>query len=87
MAFLPVKTDGRTVMTSDFVTVLDGIVRYNDEAWERVKHDPAIQQEIKTVGEERARRAGVILDTNKDGYYTKERCIPDFKKVIKSSSI
>ena len=68
-------------MTSDFVTVVDGIVRYNDKAWEIIKNDPAVQQKIMEVGEERARRAGVILDTSTDGYYTTATCIPDFEKV------
>ena len=81
MNFLPVKGEGRTVMTSDFVNVLDGIVRYSDKAWEAIKNDPIVAEEIKLVGEERARRAGVILDVSKDGYYTTEKCIPDFVKV------
>ena len=84
MAHLPVKSDGRTVMTSDFVTVVDGIVRYNDEVWETLKDDPATEDEIKGVGDERARRAGVILDTANDGYYRTASCIPDFEKVFKN---
>ena len=81
MSFLPVKGDGRTVMTSDFVTILDGIVRYNDDAWENIKNNEDVKEEIDRIGEERARRAGVILDTGTDGYYTADRCIPDFVKV------
>ena len=84
MAHLPVKSDGRTVMTSDFVTVVDGIVRYNDEVWETLKDDPAIEEEIKDVGDARARQAGVILDTVNDGYYRTASCIPDFEKVFKN---
>ena len=81
MAFLPVKGDGRTVMTCDFATILDGIVEYNDDAWDNIKDDPSVKMEIEKVGEARARRAGVILDTSKDGYYTRDLCIPDFEKV------
>ena len=81
MAQLPVKGDGRTVMTSDFVTVIDGIVKYNDAVWDNIKDDPPVKLETEKVGEERARRAGVILDTSKDGYYTTDLCIPDFEKV------
>ena len=81
MNFLPVKGDGRTVMTSDFVTVVDGILRYNDRAWENIRNDPDTAALVKELGEERVRRAGVILDTASDGYYTAEKCIPDFVKV------
>ena len=81
MNFLPVKGDGRTVMTSDFVTVLDGILRYNDKAWDTIKTEPDVIAEIEKIGEERARRAGLILDVSKDGYYTAEKCVPDFIKV------
>ena len=81
MSFLPVKSDGRTVMTCDFATILDGILRFSDEAWERAKKDPAIVAQIEQLGEERARRAGAVLDVTNDGYYTNEKCIPDFLKV------
>ena len=81
MNFLPVKGDGRTVMTSDFVTVVDGILRYNDTTWESVKEDPDIAEQIRILGEERVRRAGIILDVGSDGYYNTEKCIPDFVKV------
>ena len=78
----PNKSQGRGVMTSDFIEVLSGVVRYNDEVWEKIKDQESIKEEVKKVGEERARRAGVILDTSKDGYYTTEKAIPDFLKVI-----
>ena len=81
MNFLPVKGDGRTVMTSDFVTVVDGILRYNDRAWENIRNDPDTAALVKELGEERARSAGVILDSASDGYYTAEKCIPDFVMV------
>ena len=77
MNFLPVKGDGRTVMTSDFVTVVDG----NDRAWENIRNDPDTAALVKELGEERVHRAGVILDTASDGYYTAEKCIPDFVMV------
>ena len=81
MNFLPVKSDGRTAMTSDFVSVLDGILRYNDESWDKLKTSAAVQADIERLGEERARRAGVILDVSQDGYYCSEKCIEDFVKV------
>ena len=81
MNFPPHKSQGRTVMTSDYVDVVHGVLRYNDEAWEIVKQEEEVKAEITRDGEERARRAGVILDISKDGYFTAEKCIPDFKKV------
>ena len=81
MNFLPVKSDGRTAMTSDFVTVLDGILRYNDRTWETLKNEDDVKADIKRLGEERARRAGVILDVSSDGYYNSEKCTADFVKV------
>ena len=81
MNFLPVKSDGRTAMTSDFVSVLDGILRYNDESWDKLKTSAAVKADIERLGEERARRAGVILDVSQDGYYCSEKCIVDFVKV------
>ena len=77
----PNKSQGLSVMTSDFVEPLGGVVRYNDEAWEEVKKTDEVKRDIEKLGEERARRAGVILDASKDGYYTKEKAIPDFIKV------
>ena len=68
-------------MISDFIDVIDGVVKYNDEAWEEVKQDEEVKEEIARMGEERARRAGVILDASKDGYYTADKCVPDFIKV------
>ena len=81
MGFLPVKSDGRTVMSSDFVTVLGGILRYSDDAWEAAQEDPEVAAQIKELGEERARRAGAVLDVSSDGYYTSEKCRKDFNKV------
>ena len=77
----PNKSQGRTVMTSDFIDVLDGVLRYNDEVWEELKETEEVKAEIACRGEERARRAGVILDITTDGYYTSEKCVPDFLKV------
>ena len=37
MNYLPVKSPGRTCMTSDFVTILDGVLRYDDETWDALK--------------------------------------------------
>jgi hypothetical protein len=77
----PNKSQGRSVMTSDFVEPLGGVVRYNDEVWDEIKEREDIKEEIAKHGEERARRAGAILDTSRDGYYTTEKVIPDFLKV------
>ena len=62
MNCLPVKSQGRTAMTSDFVTILDGPLRYTDEVWEEIKEKEEVQEEIRRYGEDRARKAGVILD-------------------------
>ena len=59
-----VKSDGRTAMTSDFVTILDGILTYNDEAWDALKDSEIVKNDIEVLGEDRARRAGVILDVS-----------------------
>ena len=81
MNFPPPKSQGRTVMTSDFATILDGLVSYNDEAWESVKTTQDVIADIENVGERRAKRAGTVLDVSKDGYYDSNKCIPDFEKV------
>ena len=70
MNFPPHKSQGRTVMTSDYVDVLHGVLRYSDEAWESVIEEGNVKIEIARVGEERARRGGVLLDISKDGYFT-----------------
>jgi len=67
-------------MSSDFVTILDGILSYNDEAWARKKEDPLIKAEIAKYGEYRARKAGLVMQTSVDGYYNNDRCILDFEK-------
>ena len=87
MNYPPPKSQGRTVMTSDFVTILDGVLAYNDEEWERVKDSPEVKEEIKAFGEQRARRAGCVLDVSSQGYYNTERCIPDFEKVFTNQSV
>ena len=86
MNYLPVKSAGRTVMTSDFVTVFDGFVRYSDEVWEKIKNREDVQLEIKKKGDERSRRAGCILDVSADGYYNGPKCVADFEKVSLPSS-
>ena len=83
MNYLPVKSLGRTCMTSDFVNILDGVLRYSDSAWEALKETEEVAAEIKKQGEERARRAGVILDVSQDGYYNSQKCVADFVKVSK----
>ena len=77
----PTKSQGRSVMTCDFVEPLGGVVKYNNKAWEVLKESDEVKRDIEKLGEERARRAGVILDASKEGYYTKEKAIPDFLKV------
>ena len=44
-------------MTSDFVTILDGPLRYSDAVWEDRKESEDVKEEIKKYGEERVRRA------------------------------
>ena len=68
-------------MTTDFVTVLDGFVRYNDVTWNELKKEESVKDEIKRRGEERTRRAGSILDVSSDGYYNSQKCVADFEKV------
>ena len=82
MNFPPPKSQGRTVMTSDFCTILDGFLDYNDEEWDKIKDTPEVKSEIGAVGERRARRSGCVLDVSSQGYYNTERCIPDFEKVF-----
>ena len=81
MNYLPVKSDGRTVMTADFVTVLDGPLGYNADVWEIVKQRDDMKQKVAKLGEERARRAGSILDVSTDGYYNGNKCREDFLQV------
>ena len=68
-------------MTSDFVNVLDGFVRYKDDVWEELKQEDDVKADIKKMGEECARRAGSILDVSTDGYYNARKCTTDFEKV------
>ena len=84
MNFPPPKSQGRTVMTSDFATILDGFLQYNNKAWEKIKDTPEVKAEIAAVGERRARRAGSVLDVSSQGYYNVSLCVPDFLKVILS---
>ena len=83
MNFPPNKSQGRTVMTSDYIDPVNGVLCYSDEAWEIVKEEEDVKTEIANVGEERARKAGVLLDISKDGDFTQQLCVPDFKKVRK----
>ena len=83
MNFPRPKSQGRTVMTSDFVTILDGFLKYNDEAWESIKDTPAMKAEIALRGEKRARRCGSVLDVSSDGYYNVTKCVADFEKASK----
>ena len=78
----PPKGGGVNIMSSDFVTVLDGILAYNDEAWALKKEDPIVKAEIAQIGEYRARKAGEIMNTSRDGYYQHEKCVKDFRKAI-----
>ena len=81
MNFPPHKSQGVTVMTNDYVDILHGVLKYTDEAWEEVKNEDEVKAEIAKHGEERARKAGVVLETSKDGYFNVEKCVQDFKKV------
>ena len=81
MNFPPHKSQGMAVMTSDYVDIVHGVLRYSDEAWVEAKEEEEVKAEIAKYGEDRARKAGTVLDTSKDGYFNVEKCIPDFKKV------
>ena len=78
----PPKSGGVNIMSSDFVTITDGILAYNDEAWALKKEDPIVKAEIAQIGEYRARKAGEIMNTSRDGYYDHDKCIKDFRKAI-----
>ena len=81
MNYPPPKSQGRTDMTSDFVTLYDGILGYNQEEWDKVKDTEEVKDEIKAVGERKARRAGCVLDVSSQGYYNVDKFVPDFEKV------
>ena len=81
MNFPPPKSQGRTVMTSDFTTILDGFLKYSDKSWESVKELSDTKEEIAAIGERRARRCGSVLDVSVDGYYNGTKCVADFEKV------
>ena len=81
MNFPPPKSQGRTVMTSDFVTILDGFLSYKEDVWNSLKETPGIKEEISKLGEKRAKKAGSVLDVSSDGYYDAKKCVPDFEKV------
>ena len=81
MNFPPPKSQGRTVMTSDFVTILDGFLSFKDDSWNSLKLTPEYREEISKHGERRAKRGGSVLDVSVDGYYDGKKCIPDFEKV------
>ena len=55
--------------------------RYSDEVWEIKKEEEDVKLEIQQVGEECARRAGSIINTQRDGYYNSQKCVADFEKV------
>ena len=86
--FPPSKSQGRTVMTSDFLEPIGGFLEYNDDIWAEMKSTDEVQQEIRDLGggekgECRARRAGSILDVTSDGYYNAKLCKEDFVKAVK----
>ena len=90
MNFPPAKSQGRTVMTSDFVDPIGGFVQYSDEVWSGMIDSEDVQNQIMAngggwKGECRARRAGKILDVRVDGYYDSTSCTPDFVKAVKIS--
>ena len=62
MNYPPHKSQGMTVMTSDYVDVLHGVLRYTDEAWEEVRNEEEVIAEIAKYEEERARKAGCVLE-------------------------
>ena len=85
--FPPSKSQGRTVMTADFLEPISGFLEYKDDVWSELKNTEKVQQEIRELGggekgECRARRAGSILDVSSDGYYNTNRCKEDFLKAV-----
>ena len=90
MNFPPSKSQGRTVMTSDFVEPIGGFLEYSEEVWSDMINSEDVQNQILASGggrkgECRARRAGKILDVRVDGYYDSSSCTPDFVKAVKVS--
>ena len=82
---LPQKSQGRTVMSADIFNILDGELKYSDEVWELLKNTDDVKLDIAQNGEFQARRAGVVLDITKDGYYNSTLCLKDFEKVSTST--
>ena len=78
----PPKSQGISLMSSDFMSPF-GMLEYSDTAWEIVKKDPSVIEEIKLKGEYQARRAGAILQSKRDGYYNRNLCLQDFVKACK----
>ena len=75
----PPKSQGSTVMTSDFFSEKDGLVAYSDAAWEIKKREPEIAAEIRKEPrrEITLRRAGAVLNVSTDGYYERQRFLAD----------
>ena len=60
---------------------------YSGILMKQVKQEEEVKAEIAQYGEERARKAGAVLDVSKDGYFNVEKCIPDFLKVSASLTL
>ena len=69
-------------MSSDFVSVLDGMLSYNDEVWDEIKNEEPHKKAEEELGEFKARYAGRLMKHSKDGYYNNKVCLQDFKKAI-----
>ena len=75
MNFPAPKSQGVRLMSSDFITLLDGYLMYNEDAWDRVIDTEEIQERIKERGEFQAQIAGRIL---KNEWYNTESLTEDF---------
>ena len=55
MNFPPPKSQGHRVMTSDFVTILDGFLPFKDDVWSSLKKMPEFKEQISKIGERRGK--------------------------------
>ena len=80
----PPKSQGATVMTSDFFSEKDGFLAYSDAAWEIKKREPEIAAALEkdTRKEAFLRRAGSVLNVSTDGYYEGGRFLADIEKAM-----
>ena len=82
--FPPPKSNGSTVMTSDFFTEEGGNLAYDDATWEIEKRKPEIAEALAKdpTKEWVLRRAGSVLNVSVDGYYNQIRFLADVEKAL-----